>query len=224
MGTVVNYNEENDRSHFGGLSMKDMPTKERILYAALDLISEKGYDGVGVDLIAENAGLKGPSLYRHYKGKEDIFLSLIDMVEAHYMTGFGLMNTKEGYPDTMDDLIENAMERIRFTMHDDVIRKTRRILAMEQFRSERMAELTTRYHLENLQKLYADIFADMMEKGILKQDDPEYLALEFVSPVSLFIHMYDRQPEKEAEVLEKIRKHFEHFAKVYGKKKSDLGE
>ena len=160
--------------------MKDMPTKERILYAALDLISEKGYDGVGVDLIAENAGLKGPSLYRHYKGKEDIFLSLIDMVEAHYMTGFGLMNTKEGYPDTMDDLIENAMERIRFTMHDDVIRKTRRILAMEQFRSERMAELTTRYHLENLQKLYADIFADMMEKGILKQDDPEYLALEFV--------------------------------------------
>lgn len=34
------------------------------------IISEKGYDGVGVDLIAENAGLKGPSLYRHYKGKE----------------------------------------------------------------------------------------------------------------------------------------------------------
>ena len=49
--------------------MKDMPTKERILYSALDLFSEKGYDGVGVDLIAENAGLKGPSLYRHYKGK-----------------------------------------------------------------------------------------------------------------------------------------------------------
>ena len=55
--------------------MKDMPTKERILYAALDLFSKKGYDGVGVDLIAENAGLKGPSLYRHYKGKEDIFSS-----------------------------------------------------------------------------------------------------------------------------------------------------
>lgn len=97
--------------------MKDMPTKERILYAALDLISEKGYDGVGVDLIAENAGLKGPSLYRHYKGKEDIFLSLIDMVESHYTKGFGLMNTKERFPESMDDLIENAMGRIQFTMH-----------------------------------------------------------------------------------------------------------
>ena len=196
--------------------MKDMPTRERILYAALDLISEKGYDGEGVDLIAENAGLKGPSLYRHYKGKEDIFHSLIDMVESRYEEGFGLRNKRGESPESMDELIENAMGRIQFTMYDDVIRKTRRILAMEQFRSERMAELTTRYHLENPQKMYANIFTDMMKKGVLKQDNPESLALEFVSPVSLLIHMYDRQPEREAEILEKIRKHFEHFAKVYG--------
>ena len=193
-----------------------MPTRERILYAALDLISEKGYDGVGVDLIAESAGLKGPSLYRHYKGKEDIFHSLIDMVESRYEEGFGLENERGESPESMDELIENAMGRIQFTMYDDVIRKTRRILAMEQFRSERMAELTTRYHLENPQKMYANIFTDMMKKGVLKQDNPESLALEFVSPVSLLIHMYDRQPEREAEILEKIRKHFEHFAKVYG--------
>ena len=54
-----------------------------------------------------------------------------------------------------------------------------------------------------------------MEKGILKKDDSEYLALEFVAPVSLLIHMYDRQPEREEEVMDKIRKHFEHFVKVY---------
>ena len=88
--------------------------------------------------------------------------------------------------------------------------------------SERLAALTTRYHLENLQEMYGNIFADMMKKGILKQDDPEYLALEFAAPVSMLIHMYDRQPEREAEVLEKIRKHFQHFAKVYGEKKKDL--
>ena len=195
--------------------MKDMPTKERILYAALYLFSEKGYDGVGVDLIAENAGIKGPSLYRHYKGKEDIFNSMIDLVTSHYEEGFGLKNQPEELPKSMDDLIENAMEKIKFTMSDDVVRKTRRILAMEQFRSERMAELASRYHLENLQEIYTGIFAGLMEKGILKKDEPEYLALEFVAPVSLLIHMYDRQPEREEEVLYKIRKHFEHFARVY---------
>ena len=195
--------------------MKDMPTKERILYAALNLFAEKGYDGVGVDLIAENAGLKGPSLYRHYKGKEDIFNSLIDLVASHYEEGFGLKNKPEELPESMDELIENAMEKIKFTMHDDIVRKTRRILAMEQFRNERIAELTSRYHLENLQEMYTGIFMGFMEKGILKKDDPELIALEFVSPVSLLIHMYDRQPEREEEILYKIRKHFKQFAMVY---------
>ncbi len=196
--------------------MKDMSTKERILYAALDLFSEKSYNGVGVDLIAENVGLKGPSLYRHYKGKEDIFNSLIDMVNSHYEEGFGLKQNPKELPKSMDELMENALEKIKFTMHDDIVRKTRRILAMEQFRNKRMAELTSYYHLENLQQMYAGIFAGLMEKGILKKDDPKYLALEFVAPVSLLIHVYDRQPEREEEVLDKIRKHFEHFAKEYG--------
>ena len=137
--------------------MKDMPTKERILYAALNLFAEKGYDGVGVDLIAENAGLKGPSLYRHYKGKEDIFNSLIDLVASHYEEGFGLKNKPGEFPESMNELIENAMGRIQFTMHDDIVRKTRRILAMEQFRNKRMTEMVSQYHLENLHQMYAVI-------------------------------------------------------------------
>ena len=56
--------------------MDKIPTKDRILDSALTLFAEKGYDGVGVDLIAENAGIKGPSLYKHFKGKEDILDAL----------------------------------------------------------------------------------------------------------------------------------------------------
>lgn len=199
--------------------MHNMPTKERILYSALNLFAEKGYDGVGVDQIAEKAGIKGPSLYRHYKGKEDIFNSMMDMVTSHYAEGFGLNNNPEDYPESMEELIETSMARIKFTMKDDSIRKIRRILAMEQFRSERMAELTTKYHLENQQQMYIRIFTELMEKGVLKKDNPELLALEFISPVSLLIHMYDRQPEREEEVLDKISKHFKHFTEVYAGEK-----
>lgn len=39
-----------------------IPTKDRILDSALTLFSKKGYDGVGVDLIAENAGI-----FAHHK-------------------------------------------------------------------------------------------------------------------------------------------------------------
>lgn len=199
--------------------MHNMPTKERILYSALNLFAEKGYDGVGVDLIAEKAGIKGPSLYRHYKGKEDIFNSMMDMVTSHYAESFGLNKNPEDYPESINELIENSIARIKFTMKDDSIRKIRRILAMEQFRSERMAELTTKYHLENQQQMYIRIFTELMEKRVLKKDNPELLALEFISPVSLLIHMYDRQPEREEEVLDKISKHFKHFTEVYAGEK-----
>ena len=42
--------------------MEKIPTKDRILDSALTLFSKKGYDGVGVDLIAENAGI-----FAHHK-------------------------------------------------------------------------------------------------------------------------------------------------------------
>ena len=49
-----------------------MSTKERILDAALTLFAENGYDGTSVEQIANAVGIKAPSLYKHFKGKEDI--------------------------------------------------------------------------------------------------------------------------------------------------------
>ena len=197
--------------------LSNLTTKEKILNSALTLFSEKGYDGVGVDLIAEKVGLKGPSIYKHFKGKEEILEILIGNVENYYEMNFGSEIHPGKMPSSMDELIEITKKRIQFTMHDEIIQKTRKIMAMEQFRNNRISRLTSRYHLENMQEMYTGIFKDLMQKGVLKQDDPESLSLEFVAPVSLLIHMYDRQPEREAEIMEKIRKHFTHFADVYGK-------
>ena len=99
----------------------------------------------------------------------------------------------------MDELIENAMGRIQFTMYDDSIRKTRRILAMEQFRSERMAELATRYHLENLQGVYADIFAGMMVNGIqaareLRWNQPDAQIIFATSEEFFALESFDVNP------------------------------
>ena len=196
--------------------MSKASTRDKILDAALTLFSEKGYDGVGVDLIGERAGIKGPSLYRHFKGKEDILNSLIEKVGAYYELNFGSENHLGGIPESMEELLTFSMERIRFTMHDEMLQKIRRILVIEQFRNPRIAELTSKHHMDGLQGMFQKIFEAMMETKILKMDDAETMSLEFVAPVSLLIHTYDRQPEREAEVMEKIKKHFEHFAKVYG--------
>jgi AcrR family transcriptional regulator len=45
---------------------------------ATDLFFEKGYGHVGVDEIGLAAGLSGPAIYRHFKGKGEILAALFD--------------------------------------------------------------------------------------------------------------------------------------------------
>ena len=195
--------------------MNKIPTKDRILDSALTLFSERGYDGVGVDLIAENAGIKGPSLYKHFKGKEDILDSLIEKVESYYQTNFGSVNNPGKIPGSMDELIAMSLKRIEFTLHDPVVRKVRRMLTMEQFRNHRIALLTTKYNIDSVQELYQRIFQTMMDNGVMKKTDPEFLSMSFAAPVSLLIQMCDREPERENEAMERIDDFFRHFANEY---------
>lgn len=197
--------------------MDKKPTRDRILDSALTLFSEKGYDGVGVDLIAENAGIKGPSLYKHFRGKEDILDVLIEKAESYYESSFGSVNNPGKMPSSMDELITLSLKRIEFTLHDTMIKKVRRMLAMEQFRSNRIALLTTKYNIDSVQKLYQRIFQNMMDNGIMRQGDPALLSMAFASPVSLFIQMCDREPEREQEAMERIEEFFRYFADEYSK-------
>ena len=52
-------------------------TKQKILLEALRLFSQKGYDAVSVEQIADAVGIRVPSLYKHYKGKQDIFEAIL---------------------------------------------------------------------------------------------------------------------------------------------------
>ena len=196
-----------------------MSTKQRILDEALTLFAEKGYDGTGVDLIAERVGIKGPSLYKHYKGKEEILNALIDVAEERYEEMFGSEKNIGKIPKDWEEFIKVTMERISFTMRDPMIRKIRMLLVQEQFRNERISEVTTRHQLDGIQRMFAKIIKGMMEEGIVKNDDPELLAVELTAPAVLQIAKSDRQPQCEEECMEYIEKHMRHFCKVYMKER-----
>ena len=194
---------------------EDMSTKERILDAALTLFAENGYDGTSVEQIANIVGIKAPSLYKHYKGKEDILNALIDSAETWYEEMFGSENNIGEVPQSREEFIKVTMERISFTMRDPIIRKTRILLVQEQFRNERISEATTRHQLDGIQRMYAKIIKGMMDEGIVKSDDSDLLAAELTAPVVLQIARSDRQPQCEEECMEYIEKHLRHFCKVY---------
>ena len=195
-----------------------MSTKERILDAALTLFAENGYDGTSVEQIARIVGIKAPSLYKHYKGKEDILNELIDSAEARYEEMFGSEKNIGKVPQSQKEFIKVTMERISFTMHDPIIRKIRMLLVQEQFRNERISEVTTRHQLDGVQRMFAKIIKGMMDEGMVVEDDPKLLAAELTAPAVLQIARSDRQPQCEEECMEYIEKHLRHFCKVYMKK------
>lgn len=49
-----------------------MSRKEEIIYATLELASVNGMKGVSMSQIAEKVGIKAPSLYNHFKSKDEI--------------------------------------------------------------------------------------------------------------------------------------------------------
>jgi AcrR family transcriptional regulator len=57
-----------------------VPTRERLLRAAQELIEEGGYGGASVAAIAERAGVAAGTLYRHFDSKEGLFVELFRAV------------------------------------------------------------------------------------------------------------------------------------------------
>src|SRR5688572_4513024 len=54
-------------------------TRERLLAAATDVFSERGYDGAGVAEIARRAGLTTGAIYSNFSGKAELLLEAIDV-------------------------------------------------------------------------------------------------------------------------------------------------
>ena len=64
-------------------------TKERILAAALDMFSQKGYEGTNVRELTASLGLVKSSVYKHFASKEEIWNALLDRMITYYDDRFG---------------------------------------------------------------------------------------------------------------------------------------
>ena len=191
-------------------------TKERILAAALDMFSQNGYAGTNIRELTASLGLVKSSMYKHFESKEEIWNSLLDEMIAYYDTRFGSPEHLPPAPDSLEGLVAMTMRMADFTIHDEKVIKTRKLLTIEQYRDDRARELATKYFLSGLRDMFTPIFEEMMDKGLLRRDDPAMLAFAYTAPISALIHLCDREPGKTEEAMAQIEAFSRHFVKVYG--------
>ena len=53
-------------------------TKERILAAALEMFSQRGYEGTNIRELSASLGLVKSGIYKHFESKEAIWNALLD--------------------------------------------------------------------------------------------------------------------------------------------------
>ena len=191
-------------------------TKERILAAALEMFSQNGYAGTNVRELTASLGLVKSSMYKHFRSKEEIWNTLLDELIAYYEARFGSGEHLPPVPDSLEELVTMTMRMVNFTVHDEKVVKSRKLLSIEQFRDERARDLATKYFLTGLKDMFTQIFMGMMGKGLLRQDDPEMLAFAYTAPISALIHLCDREPEKMEETMLQVEAFSRHFIKKYG--------
>ena len=193
-------------------------TKERILEAALEMFSQNGYAGTNIRELSASLGLVKSGVYKHYESKEAIWNALLDQMIAYYGEHFGSPEHLPPVPNSLEELTRLTMHMVNITVHDEKIIMTRKVLTLEQFRDDRARNLATKHFLTGLTEMFTHIFAGMMDKGLLRRDDPAMLAFTFTAPISALIHLCDREPEKTEDAIGKIEAFSRHFIATYGVK------
>ena len=191
-------------------------TKERILATALDMFSQNGYAGTNIRELTASLGLVKSSMYRHFKSKEEIWNTLLDEMIAYYDERFGSPEHLPPVPAALEELVAMTMRMVNVTVHDEKIVKTRKLLMIEQFRDDRARDLATKHFLTGLRDMFTPIFRGMMDKGLIRKEDPAMLAFAYTAPISALIHLCDREPDKTEDALQQIEAFSRHFVKVYG--------
>lgn len=182
------------------------------------MFSQKGYDGTNIRELAASLGMGKSSMYRHFESKEDIWNALLDEMSAYYAERFGSAEHLPPVPDSMEALVTMTMRMVDITVHDEKIVMTRKVLTIEQFRDERARKLATKHFLTGLREMFTYVFSGMMDKGLIRQDDPAMLAFAYTTPISALIHLCDREPEKTLQAIEQIESFSRYYLSVISKK------
>ncbi len=162
-----------------GLKMRGEVRRDQVIQAALAIISKKGVGGLTTSALAAEAGISEANLYRHFKGKEDIFFAAVGYVKERIAGNIGASLAGEAAPvkklkrfyDLQIELMEANSGIPRFMFSDElhISEKLRGIL------------LQTMYAFS---ATLATFIRDAQKSGRFRSDlDPKTTALMYIGMI-----------------------------------------
>ena len=198
-------------------------TKQEILEASLDLFSVQGFEATSISQIANVVGIRKASLYSHFENKQAILDAIVKNVLEQYAehsifakADWDNCDNAEDKPKlTPDAAAQMILGQIRYILHDPHISKARKMLVITQFQNPELSKLQTKQNYTDVLQYFTGLMKSLILQGVLTEDDPEIMAAQFCLPITVWISLCDRDPERETEVMELISRHIRHFFMLY---------
>ena len=195
-------------------------TKQEILEASLELFSMQGFEATSISQIAGAVGIRKASLYSHFESKQAILDALVEEVLEQYgkhsiFARKDWEKNADSLPRTSDEATQMILGQIRYILHDPTISRARKMLVIEQFQNRSLAELQTRQNYSDVLRYFSGFVKQLIRQGVLAEEDPEIMAAQFCLPISVWINLCDREPDREPEVMALVEKHIRQFFRLY---------
>ena len=201
-----------------------MNTKQKIIKEALALFAERGYNDVYVNDIAQAVGIKAPSLYKHFKSKQEIFNAILEELKRSYTQQAKMLHINGNNTQADADIYAQVNEKsfvemgkglFLYFLHDEYAKLFRKMLTIEQFHNTELSELYSRQYFDDPLKYQSDLFSLLIGKGIFKGKNANIMALHFYSPIYTLLTLCDRHPDRESEALKILEEHIIQFNCIY---------
>ncbi|WP_257348773.1 TetR/AcrR family transcriptional regulator [Pseudalkalibacillus decolorationis] len=156
------------------ISSNKFSSNDRLLMAAIDLIAEKGYNGVSTREIAAAAGLSEKTLFRNFGSKQNLLETAFE--RFHYgETMKNLFNEKLVWD------LETDLLLISRTYHD-IMNRNRKMIQISLKDGAKLPGFRekTSKHPQQLKEVLTNYFKAMSEKGKLIETNSEMQALSFI--------------------------------------------
>ena len=173
--------------------------KEEILIVALHLFARDGYEAVSVSQIAGELDMTKGALYRHYKSKRDIFDCIVQRMEQqdseqarqNEVPEESIENVPEEYQNvSVEDFVGYSKSMFEYWTEDDFASSFRKMLTIEQFRSEEMQNLYQQYLVSGPAEYVKDLFKNMEIKNLEEE------AVKFYANMFFYYNVYDGAADK----------------------------
>ena len=134
---------------------------EKTLKATIELMSEKGYHGTSIQMIADKVGITKSTIFHYFKNKEGILLSIL---EAYVPAA------AKGFTDVANDEKISGKEKLfRFIQyHMNQVAENRKVLNLN-LRESRYFSAKNKNAYDNIQRAYMHMIEEIVLQ-IQKED------------------------------------------------------